>query len=77
MAHYRSLKAKNPSTTFKEALKSAAPLYRQLKGGQRKVLQTANHTEFHQHQHGGIVKNMEFDFNYELGLFDDGLQWSQ
>jgi hypothetical protein len=30
-AHYRKLKAKNPAATFKEALKSAAPLFKQQK----------------------------------------------
>lgn len=30
-AHYHELKLKSPSTTFKDALKSAAPLYRKQK----------------------------------------------
>lgn len=29
--HYRRMKASNPSATFKEALKAAAPLYREQK----------------------------------------------
>ena len=36
-AHYRKLKAKNPRTTFKDALRSAAPLYQEKKNNLYKV----------------------------------------
>lgn len=89
-AHYRKLKAKNPSATFKDALRSAAPLYQEQKNnlykvrGQVAALHRAKPHAKHQakadrveaQQYGGVLRNLTFDFNYAQGLFDDELSWS-
>ena len=88
-AHFRKLKASNPNVTFKEALKSAAPLYREQKNNlftvrgqvvaeQRKSRPPKNQAKADRveaHQYGGVLRNMSFDFNYGQGLFDDDLKW--
>ena len=88
-AHYRKLKAKNPSTIFKDALRSAAPLYQEQKNnlykvrGQVAALHRAKPHPKHQakadrveaQQYGGVLRNLKFDFNYGQGLFDDELEW--
>jgi hypothetical protein len=89
-AHHRKLKAKNPSATFKDALRSAAPLYQEQKNnlykvrGQVAALHRAKPHAKHQakadrveaQQYGGVLRNLTFDFNYAQGLFDDELSWS-
>jgi hypothetical protein len=88
-AHYRKLKAANPKATYKEALKSAAPLYQEQKNnlykvrGQVAALHRAKPHAKHQakadrveaHQYGGVLRNLKFDFNYGQGFFDDDLSW--
>ena len=88
-AHYRQLKAKNPQATYKEALRSAAPLYREQKNnlfkvrGQVSAEHRAKPSAKHQakadrveaHRYGGVLRNMKFDFTYGTGLFEDDLTW--
>ena len=88
-AHYRKLKAENPSSTFKDALRSAALLYREQKNnlyrvrGQVAAVHRAKPQAQHQakadrveaHQYGGVLRNLKFDFNYGQGRFDDELEW--
>jgi hypothetical protein len=71
-AHYRKLKAKNPSATFKDALRSAAPLYQEQKNnlykvrGQVAALHRAKPHAKHQakadrveaQQYGGVLRDL-------------------
>jgi hypothetical protein len=86
-AHYKQLKVSNPKVTFKEALKSAGQLYREQKNNlyqvRGKVVQvhrqkgnTAKADRVEAQQYGGILRNLEFDFTYGDGLFEDDLRWS-
>jgi len=86
-AHYRKLKAANPKATYKEALKSAAPLYREQKNITFKVrgqvvaehrAKPAAHAKADRveaHKYGAVLRDLQFDFTYGNGLFEDELEW--
>jgi hypothetical protein len=88
-AHYHKLKASKPSTTFKDALRSAAPLYQEQKNNLYKVrgqVAADNRAKPHAkhqakadrveaHQYGAVLRNLKFDYTYGKGLFEDDLDW--
>ena len=98
MDHYKKMKASNPSTTFKDALRAAAPLYREQKdnlytvrghvvdshrrkaravtGGAREALE-AKADRVEAQRYGGVLRNINFEYTYGSGLFEDDLEWGK
>ena len=96
MDHYQKMKDINPNTTFKEALRAAAPLYREQKdnlftvrghvvdthrrkaravtGVARQALE-AKADRVEAQRYGGVLRNMNFEYTYGSGLFEDELEW--
>jgi hypothetical protein len=84
--HYNELKSRNPKTTYRQAMVSAAPLYKQQKerlfttrGRVAKERRKKNRPDagdsVEAHQYGGVLRDLKFDFNYGQGFFDDDLSW--
>ena len=84
--HYNELKAKHPGTTFRQAMVSAAPLYKQQKErlfitrgrvakDRRKKNRPNAGDSLEAHQYGGVLRDLQFDYTYGQGLFEDDLMW--
>ena len=98
MDHYPKMTDTNPNTTFKEALRAAAPLYREQKdnlftvrghvvnthrqkaravtGVARQALE-AKADRVEAQRYGSVLRNINFEYTYGSGLFEDELEWGK